>query len=106
MPAALPSGAQAVSYTATQPSMLQALSQVVQREGVRSLWKGNAVTILHRLPYSSINFLTYEQTKQYLSVHAPKQSDFARRLSAGATAGLVACTVVSSSELICSKEGT
>lgn len=30
--------------------------QVIRREGVRALWRGNGVTIVHRLPYSAVNF--------------------------------------------------
>ena len=40
-----------------------ALRHVVQREGLRALWKGNGVTIIHRLPYSSANFWVYEQVR-------------------------------------------
>ena len=35
-------------------------------EGVRALWKGNGVTIAHRLPYSAINFYTYENTLDFI----------------------------------------
>jgi hypothetical protein len=37
------------------------LAGLCRQEGVRALWKGNGVTIIHRLPYSSVNFWTYEQ---------------------------------------------
>jgi solute carrier family 25 phosphate transporter 23/24/25/41 len=73
--------------------------QVVRREGPAALWKGNLVTILHRLPYSSINFYTYERTQQLLQRTLPGTSDFARAWMSGATAGLVACSAVSS--LVC-----
>lgn len=52
------------------PSITQALSHVIKTEGVRSLWKGNAVTIVHRLPYSAINFSTYEQTSRCAALPA------------------------------------
>ena len=43
--------------------------RVFREEGVRAFWKGNGVTIVHRLPYSSINFFAYEQYKavRYIS---------------------------------------
>jgi hypothetical protein len=69
--------------------------QVVRREGPAALWKGNLVTIVHRLPYSSINFYTYERTQKLLRRTVPDTTDFARAWMAGATAGLVACTAVS-----------
>ncbi|CAO2817144.1 unnamed protein product [Amaranthus hypochondriacus] len=41
-------------------------SRVVHEEGIRAFWKGNLVTIAHRLPYSSISFYSYEQYKNLL----------------------------------------
>lgn len=67
----------------------------MRREGPAALWKGNLVTILHRLPYSSINFYTYERTQKLLTTGLPGTTDFARALMSGAAAGLVACSAVS-----------
>jgi solute carrier family 25 phosphate transporter 23/24/25/41 len=39
-------------------------SRIVSEEGVRAFWKGNLVTIAHRLPYSSVNFYAYEHYKE------------------------------------------
>jgi hypothetical protein len=46
--------------------MLKALAKITREEGVRALWKGNGVTVLHRLPYSSINFYAYENIMDWL----------------------------------------
>ena len=74
------------------------MHQIVQREGVRALWKGNGVTMLHRLPYSAVNFWAYEQfTKQWQHKfpNATKSQDAVlRRLAAGGAAGMLACTLV------------
>ena len=43
-----------------------ALAKIAREEGVRALWKGNGVTVLHRLPYSSINFYAYENIMDFL----------------------------------------
>lgn len=64
----------------------------MKREGVLSLWKGNLVTIIHRLPYSAVNFATYELANQHLRPWVP--NDVTRRLVAGGLSGLVACTAV------------
>ncbi|EPS61182.1 hypothetical protein M569_13615, partial [Genlisea aurea] len=40
--------------------------RIVNEEGFRAFWKGNLVTIAHRLPYSSISFYAYEQYKSFL----------------------------------------
>lgn len=73
--------------------VLSALRQVTKQEGLKSLWKGNLITITHRIPYSAINFATYEVAKeQYRRLHV---SDMTRRILSGATAGFMACIVVS-----------
>jgi solute carrier family 25 phosphate transporter 23/24/25/41 len=36
--------------------------KVVERGGLISLWKGNMTSVLHRFPYSAINFYVYENT--------------------------------------------
>ena len=71
---------------------------------VQALWKGNGVTMVHRLPYSAINFFTYEHLLRHLSGTGFDEAAEARdagtaltpagvrhRLAAGAGAGLVAC---------------
>jgi solute carrier family 25 phosphate transporter 23/24/25/41 len=78
-----------------------ALRHVVRTEGLRALWRGNGVTIIHRLPYSSANFWTYEQVNEWWKRHIPSQGplalgDVTRRLVAGGVAGMSACTLVSS----------
>jgi hypothetical protein len=86
--------AAAAAASSTQPGMWEALRRVVRTEGVRSLWKGNMVTIIHRIPYSSINFYTYEVTSRWLAEALPPGADVSRRLGAGAMSGLVACSTV------------
>ncbi|GFR47968.1 hypothetical protein Agub_g9792 [Astrephomene gubernaculifera] len=75
---------------ARQLGVVAALRHVVATEGVLSLWKGNLVTILHRIPYSATNFFTYEATKKALEGRLA--NDVARAWAAGAISGLVACT--------------
>lgn len=41
-------------------------SRVIREEGIRAFWKGNLVTVAHRLPYSSISFYSYERYKNLL----------------------------------------
>lgn len=84
----------------SQPKLFQALKLVIKHEGVLSLWKGNGVTILHRLPYSAINFCTYELTSAWLDQHHRSTPDFLRRLTAGGVAGLAACTAAYPLDLV------
>ncbi|KAJ1390015.1 Mitochondrial carrier protein [Sesbania bispinosa] len=41
-------------------------SRIINEEGFRAFWKGNMVTIAHRLPYSAVNFYAYERYKNIL----------------------------------------
>ena len=50
--------------TMRKASIWREASRIVGEEGFRAFWKGNLVTIAHRLPYSSVNFYAYEQYKK------------------------------------------
>lgn len=47
----------------SKPSIWREALRIVNEEGFRAFWKGNLVTIAHRLPYSSVNFYAYERYK-------------------------------------------
>nr|XP_025609283.1 mitochondrial substrate carrier family protein B isoform X2 [Arachis hypogaea]XP_025609284.1 mitochondrial substrate carrier family protein B isoform X2 [Arachis hypogaea]XP_025609285.1 mitochondrial substrate carrier family protein B isoform X2 [Arachis hypogaea] len=49
-------------------------SRIIHEEGFRAFWKGNLVTIAHRLPYSSVNFYAYEHYKKLLKTIPVLQS--------------------------------
>lgn len=51
----------------SKPSLWQEASRIVHEEGVRAFWKGNLVTIAHRLPYSAVSFYAYERYKNVIS---------------------------------------
>jgi solute carrier family 25 phosphate transporter 23/24/25/41 len=48
-------------------SLSAGLRKIIDRGGVFSLWRGNATSVLHRFPYSAINFYVYEHTLDALS---------------------------------------
>ncbi|XP_052177019.1 uncharacterized protein LOC127791208 [Diospyros lotus] len=50
----------------TKTSIWGEALRIVNEEGFRAFWKGNLVTIVHRLPYSSVNFYAYERYKSLL----------------------------------------
>ncbi|KAL3623100.1 hypothetical protein CASFOL_031916 [Castilleja foliolosa] len=50
----------------SKPSVWREALRIVNEEGFRAFWKGNLVTVAHRLPYSSVNFYAYEQYKSIL----------------------------------------
>lgn len=94
-------GPGAAAQDARPPSMRQAFGAIVRSEGIGALWKGNGATIVHRLPYSAINFWAYERLTELWNASLPPERghshsmDVARRLTAGGAAGMCACTVVS-----------
>lgn len=67
-----------------------------------ALWKGNGATMLHRLPYSAINFWAYERFTELWQQKFPHppgsphshRMDVTRRLCCGGGAGMSACAVV------------
>lgn len=80
------------------------MAQIVRGEGFRALWRGNGVTIVHRLPYSAANFWVYEQVNERwkrsgLSSLVPG-GDLARRFVSGGMAGLTACSLAYPLDLV------
>jgi hypothetical protein len=41
--------------------------KIIERGGISSLWKGNMTSVIHRFPYSAINFYVYENTLDMIS---------------------------------------
>eukprot|EP00250_Pteridium_aquilinum_P008156 c17722_g1_i4 orf=879-1649(-) len=59
-------GMQTEIGTLGRPSIVKEASRIAFEEGIRAFWKGNGVTIVHRLPYSAISFYSYEKYKRFL----------------------------------------
>lgn len=53
--------------TLSNPSIWREASRIIHEEGFRAFWKGNMVTIAHRLPYTAVNFYAYEHYKNVIS---------------------------------------
>ena len=79
------------------------LEKIIQRGGMLSLWKGNGTSVLHRFPFSAINFYCYEGMLDILNgpsrlsdededdMNNPREVSTFSRLVAGAVAGSTAC---------------
>lgn len=69
--------------------------KIVDRGGVLSLWKGNGTSVLHRFPFSAINFFVYENVLDSLHNRAQVNNTMEpppfARMVAGASAGCSAC---------------
>ncbi|PIN09050.1 Mitochondrial solute carrier protein [Handroanthus impetiginosus] len=82
-------------------------SRIVREEGVRAFWKGNLVTIAHRVPYSMISFYAFERYKNLLQVIFGVESqgenisaDLCIRLAGGGLAGVTAASATYPLDLV------
>ena len=70
---------------------LSTCAKIVREEGMRGLWKGNALNLLRTAPYRSINYYTYDNTKAAIChITGKRELNNVQRLFAGATAGAAA----------------
>ena len=70
--------------------LYHATKQVFTEEGILSFWKGNMTSVIHRFPYSAINFTVYDELQMVsrkLNVHETPMT----RFISGSIAGGVAC---------------
>ncbi|XP_042451105.1 mitochondrial substrate carrier family protein B-like isoform X1 [Zingiber officinale] len=93
--------------TLKNASIWREASRIVSEEGLRAFWKGNLVTIAHRLPYSSLNFYTYERYKGLLQMipgldkrRDNVAADVCVRLFAGGLAGITAASATYPLDLV------
>ncbi|XP_042512764.1 mitochondrial substrate carrier family protein B-like [Macadamia integrifolia] len=91
----------------SKPNIWREASRILNEEGVRAFWKGNLVTIAHRLPYSSISFYAYERYKNLLQLIPGMQShgenlsaDICVRLVGGGLAGITAASITYPLDLV------
>jgi solute carrier family 25 (mitochondrial phosphate transporter), member 23/24/25/41 len=42
------------------------IQKIVERGGILSMWRGNLTSVIHRFPYSGINFYLYENVLDFL----------------------------------------
>ncbi|KAK4367187.1 hypothetical protein RND71_015067 [Anisodus tanguticus] len=100
-------GMHADAATLKSPSIWQEASRIVREEGFRAFWKGNLVTIAHRLPYSSISFYAFERYKNVLQLILGVESqgenitaDLCIRLLGGGFAGITAASLTYPLDLV------
>ena len=78
-------------------SVSEGALKIMKRGGVLSFWKGNGTSVLHRFPFSAINFFVYENMLDFLSGRVnsgERDKDNVtpfQRFTSGAVAGSVAC---------------
>lgn len=81
--------------------------RVIREEGFRAFWKGNLVTIAHRLPYSAVSFCAFERYKNLLqsawgleTQGENLSADVCIRLLGGGLAGITAASVTYPLDLV------
>ncbi|GAB2216466.1 hypothetical protein Droror1_Dr00024240 [Drosera rotundifolia] len=79
--------------------------RVLNEEGARAFWKGNLVTVAHRIPYSSVSFYSFERYKHLLQSFpgvdsSSETSQFVLRLAGGLLAGVTASTATYPLDLV------
>ncbi|KAG2173693.1 hypothetical protein INT43_005113 [Umbelopsis isabellina] len=79
---------------AAYQGVIPTLTKMWKEEGLMGFLRGNGTNVVRIVPYSATQFAAYEQFKTMLMEPGKTELDTARRLTAGALAGLVsvACT--------------
>lgn len=71
-----------------QYGVFAALRQIIKREGILSLWKGNSMMMLRIFPYASIQFFAFERFKLFYTKRLGKRPF--NSLLSGSSAGVTA----------------
>jgi len=66
----------------------RSLVRMWKEEGFRGFMRGNGINCLRIVPYSAVQFTTYEQLKKWFTRHGSKELDTPKRLASGALAGI------------------
>ncbi|EAU91139.1 hypothetical protein CC1G_03307 [Coprinopsis cinerea okayama7 len=66
----------------------RSLVRMWREEGFRGFMRGNGINCIRIVPYSAVQFTTYEQLKKLFTAHGVKELDTPKRLAAGALAGI------------------
>jgi len=87
-------------------SMKEGVTKIIQRGGILQLWRGNGTSVIHRFPFSAINFFVYENMLDITTArfaarknhginsnrnHESSDPPPIARMISGATAGMTAC---------------
>lgn len=100
-------GMQSKAGALSRPSIMREAYRIAVEEGFTAFWKGNGVTIIHRLPYSSISFYAYEKYKSSLLCMYDMENKsgslgvgMTTRLIAGGAAGITAASLTYPLDLV------
>ncbi|XP_010505387.1 PREDICTED: mitochondrial substrate carrier family protein B-like [Camelina sativa] len=60
-------GMQSEGAVLSRPTLWCEASRIINEEGFRAFWKGNMVTVAHRIPYTAVNFYAYEEYNKFFN---------------------------------------
>jgi len=66
----------------------RSLARIWREEGFKGYMRGNGINCLRIVPYSAVQFTTYEQLKKWFTRHGTRELDTPTRLVSGALAGI------------------
>lgn len=70
------------------------LSDVVKKEGILGLWKGNMVNCIRICPQMSINFLCYHKSNKYIWKKVFSNNEYVAHFFSGTTGGFISTICV------------
>mmetsp|Transcript_10356 Transcript_10356/g.14203 ORF Transcript_10356/g.14203 Transcript_10356/m.14203 type:complete len:317 (+) Transcript_10356:86-1036(+) len=73
--------------------IVPAFRNIFQNEGVYGLFKGNLTSLVKKVPFAAIKFLSYERYKQIFTPSSEREASVWGRLGAGAAAATTAVIV-------------
>jgi solute carrier family 25 phosphate transporter 23/24/25/41 len=73
---------------------------IFKHEGALAFWKGNFTSVLHRFPYSAVNFYSYEVSRAFLCGTFNTKDTPLIRFVCGGFSGLSACFACYPLELV------
>ncbi|EEQ98339.1 hypothetical protein Pmar_PMAR013688 [Perkinsus marinus ATCC 50983] len=76
----------------SQDSIYRTMKNILEKEGITSMWRGNLVSVIHKFPYGAINYYVYEKAKILMRPYwsSPTDPGISCRFLAGFMGGCAA----------------
>ncbi|EJD52615.1 mitochondrial carrier [Auricularia subglabra TFB-10046 SS5] len=78
----------------------RSLVRIWREEGFKGFMRGNGINCVRIIPYSAVQFTTYEQLKKFFQRHRQSELDTPTRLLSGALAGITSVTTTYPLDLV------
>ncbi|KIY69538.1 mitochondrial carrier [Cylindrobasidium torrendii FP15055 ss-10] len=80
--------------------VFSSLARMYQEEGLRGFMRGNGINCIRIVPYSAVQFTTYEQLKKFFTYNGTRELDTPTRLLSGALAGITSVSATYPLDLV------